>query len=259
MVRTTTLKINPYDRMASRMKVVAQTLKWAAYAAIGIGVFAAPAKAQFDYTCITGSYQVCASVRLSSVGNTLTMDVWNLEGILGETHTMTSIGLYHAGEAWDGRVLDYDVSYEGSLITDWWKPKWGDEIGTLAGIDLELWEGTRGNDGIAGCTPLPGGTKWATCWNEGEEDESNSFPGDPRVTFTFTLSEHFSLNNVELRWHSQQTGADQEGSLKCDTGGAGDYPPCTAVPEPGTIVLLGTGLAGIAGAARRRRKKQLTV
>src|SRR5688572_13390107 len=81
-------------------------------------VMTTPAQAQnesfnFDYMCIMGSYQVCASVRLTSIDNVLTMDVWNLEGIMGQTHTMTSIGLYHAGSAfdWTGNVNGYDVTY----------------------------------------------------------------------------------------------------------------------------------------------------
>jgi hypothetical protein len=240
-------------------RVVARSLKRTALAAAGILALGAPAQAQtesfnFDYTCIMGSYQVCASVRLTSVNNVLTMDVWNLEGIMGQTHTMTAIGLYHAGTMfdWNGRISSWDVTYGGTSIKPSWRQNWANDIQNLAGIRLELQEGTSGNDGIAGCTPLPGGTKWATCW-----DGTNTFPGDPRVQFTFNLNQHFSLSNVELRWHSQQTGADQEGSLKCDTGGAGDYPDCipnTSVPEPATMVLLGTGMAGIAAVRRRRRK-----
>lgn len=227
---------------------------------------AAPARAQFDYTCVMGSFQVCASVRLSSSSTTvfdpvsgkmsyvLTMDVWNLNGTLGVQHTMTAIGLYHAGSTddWSGKINSYSVDYNnGTDITSYWTNQGAQSIGTLAGVKLELKEGTGGNSGIIGCTD-PGGilTKWKTCFPDGS---ASSFDGQPFVRFTFNLSQQFSLNNVELRWHSQQL--PDGSSTKCDTGGAGDYPPCTAVPEPGTIVLVGTGMAAIAGATRRRLKK----
>ena len=246
------------------MKAVAM-MKRAAVAVVGVGVFAQAATAQetfnFDNYCVMGSWQVCASVRLTSVGNTLTMQVWNLEGTLGQAHTLTSIGLYHSGgffdwqrevSSWNARHYVTSTSYND--ITRAWSERRASDIETLAGINLELSEGTSGNSGIAGCDALPGGTKWRTC---------NSFANAPFVQFSFTFRndrwgnpQHFSLNNVELRWHSQQTGADMEGSLKCDTGGAGDYPPCTSVPEPTTIVLLGSGMAGLGAIARRRRKKQ---
>jgi hypothetical protein len=45
----------------------------------------------------------------------------------------------------------------------------------------------------------------------------------------------------------QRVGANGEGS---DVGRPGDNP----IPEPTTMILLGTGLAGIAAKVRRRRK-----
>ena len=236
-----------------------------------LGLLAAPAAAQqnvagwssfsFDNYCISGAFPVCASVRVFADGNNLTLQIWNLEGTLGTPHTLTAVGLYHTGAAWTGTVNSFNAYYINGGVTningEWEQPS--SDIGTLAGIDVEASTGTGGNDGVIGCTNPGGGTKWSTCTGG-----ASSFPGSPYVQFDFSLSDAFALNDLELRWHSQQVldeNGEFENSLKCDTGGAGDYPECSVVPEPVTVALFGTGLVGIGGAAlirRRRRNRDIT-
>lgn len=227
-------------------------------------LLSSPAKADsfaWDYFCINDAFQVCASVRInvSATGN-LTMQVWNLEGTsfagspLGSTHTITSVGLYHTG-TWAGTGAYQSAKYvtgSGETdITSFWSTKGASDISNLAGVQVGLSAGSSGNNGINGCTQLPGGTKWLTC---------GSFPGSPYVEFKFGLTgwdkQTMSASDFELRWHSQQVGPNQQYSLKCDTGGAGGYGPCSQVPEPFTIALLGSGLAGMGGVGFLRRRKK---
>ncbi len=245
------------------MKSIVSKAGLAAFALLAVAV---PAKAEtlnFDYYCVgTGALQACASVRLQSVGNTLTMQVWNLNGTMGGQHTIVDIGLYHAASDWTGVVNSYGVNYINSDgvaqpidIKEYWTAKGANDINNLGGVKIELAEGNNGNAGIIGCTNPGGQQKWQTCWNGG-----SSYPGAPYVEFNFNLSSHFALAGADLRWHSQQL--INGGSWKCDTGGAGgqpvcaENPPVVVTPEPGTVALMATGLFALAGVVRRRSRNK---
>src|SRR5437868_4574244 len=92
------------------------TKKAAITAMLLVGTLAMPARSQsesfnYDYYCSMGSFMVCASVRIQSVDNVLTMQVWNLNGTEGVQHTITEIGLYHASYDWTGTVNSAVISY----------------------------------------------------------------------------------------------------------------------------------------------------
>ena len=204
----------------------------------------------FDNYCTMGAMRVCASVRIQSVGNTLSMQVWNLQGSMGNVSTLDAIALYHTSALnhFSGSVASYGVHYvQNGHQTDI-KPYWSLGPG-------ELSVGARGYNGITGCIN-PGGKNavhWSTC---------NSFPGVPYVQFDFSFAsnQHFGLSGVGMAWNATQV--PRVGDEICVTGlncfGPSVSPTAgtNVTPEPVTMALLATGLAGMGGGALTRRRKR---
>ena len=226
-------------------------------------VAAQPAAAQvfspIRTACSPGALRVCAAVSAASyqVGTSwrVQLKVWNLYGSDGLSYTLTAIGLYSAG--WQGHASllsgQYVTGSGSTALTKWGSPAndiktWGG--GFMAGIDVS--SGGQGiQEGLVGCNVTSGvPPRLTTCL-------PTSY-----VLLDFSVNQEFSLaGDWQFRYHAQEvagTGCslrvDSQYGVQQDAETAGECG--SVIPEPITMVLLGSGLAGVGGAGLIRRRKK---
>lgn len=123
-----------------------------------------------------------------------------------------------------------------------------------AGVNFTFSDGDLGNVNQFDSAVLDFGFLTGSNFSGGDPNEGlpPGIPPNNQASFTVSgdafagMTEEEICNAIFVRF--QRVGADGEGS---DVGVPGEVEP---IPEPATMLLLGTGLAGIAAGIRRRRK-----
>lgn len=233
-----------------------------------IALAAAPSSAQqwvYYNACGTpegSTLRVCASADVSLIGTTLVMRVWNMEtegasGVssyyteFGGWHTITSVGLEYTGS---GRSASGDLTGARYVFGEgaadyrnfaYWRGV--EDDGVKNPLRVEIGSSTDGHrEGIVGCTD-PFASR------AGHVMTCNSYGFMPYAEFTFSnVSPDIHLAKYNFEFYGWQIYGGQ--TAKVSAPGV----PTEVVPEPITMVLLGSGLLGVGGVGlRRRRKNQL--
>jgi hypothetical protein len=215
------------------------------------------------------SFTTCAAVKISVVGNDVTVSVWNLSGnTAGSFGTQSPAGTIFTGIGFYNLPAGVDaVTGLGSMTVSGparagnnpgnWKLSNNGRVDFI--VDVAQNSGAAGANGIAsGCaasSQLPS-TPPHLYMNPCSSNLGN--PND-WVTFKFKISGGAwdpSQSDIVIRGINGTTGQQVE----CWTGTnpvSGAPATCTTVtPEPVSMTLLATGLAGMGGMGLLRRRKK---
>lgn len=224
--------------------------------------------------CGGDTFTMCAAVEINVVGSNVTMRVWNLSQNMGATYgqaagtfggsVLDGIGFFNLPAGFQVNTASLAVNgpvRAGDNLAaaqNGWNLK---NFGSVAfTVDFRAASRSNGNGGIAsGCAtagqlPISPPSLF--------QNPCTGTNGAGWVTFNFTTngtSWDPSQSAISLRARDLSSPGQTATECWTDTSPGGRPATCVTIsPEPVTMTLLATGLAGMGGAGFLRRRKNKT-